>query len=508
MPLFEKILVANRGEIAVRVLRACRELGIGTVAVHSEPDAEALHVQLADEAVLLGPAPSAESYLRIDRILEAARATGAQAIHPGYGFLAERAAFAEAVEDAGLVFLGPRGRTIRAMGDKTEARRRMQAAGVPIVPGLVEPLDDADAAVAAAAEMGYPVLLKASAGGGGKGMRVVEEPDALPRAFDAAQREAVAAFGDGAVYLERHLSRPRHIEIQVLGDQHGAVVHLGERECSVQRRHQKLLEEAPSAVLSPEERVAMGAAAVKAAEAVNYRGAGTVEFLYQDGEFFFLEMNTRIQVEHPVTEAITGIDLLQWQIRVAAGEKLAFTQDDISLTGHSIECRVTAEDPFNGFLPATGRIDRLEIPSGPGVRWDGGVAEGFEVGLNYDPLLGKLVVHAESREAAIARLERALDELIVRGVETCLPFHRRLVRHPAFRAGELTIRFLEEYPEVLEPGSDGGPDARIAAIAAVLLEERHRSSRVAGRVGAAQAGHAGNGLSAWRASGWPWRGST
>ncbi len=508
MPLFEKILVANRGEIAVRVLRACRELGIATVAVHSEPDADALHVQLADEAVLLGPAPSAESYLRIDRILEAARQTGAQAVHPGYGFLSERAAFAEAVEEAGLVFLGPRGKTIRAMGDKTEARRRMQAAGVPIVPGLVDPLEDADAAVAAAAEMGYPVLLKASAGGGGKGMRVVEDPADLPRAFDAAQREAVAAFGDGAVYLERYLTRPRHIEIQVLGDQHGAVVHLHERECSVQRRHQKLLEEAPSAVLTPDERAAMGAAAVKAAEAVNYRGAGTVEFLYQDGEFFFLEMNTRIQVEHPVTEAITGIDLLQWQIRVAAGEKLAFTQDDISLSGHSIECRVTAEDPFRGFLPATGRIDHLEIPAGPGVRWDGGITEGFEVGLNYDPLLGKLVVHAHTREAAIARLERALDELVIRGVETCLPFHRRLVRHPAFRSGELSIRFLEEHPEVLEPESEGGADPRIAAIAAALLEHERRGAQVASRIGGSGATGASSRLSSWRASGWPWRGAT
>jgi acetyl-CoA carboxylase biotin carboxylase subunit len=501
MPLFQKILVANRGEIAVRILRACRELGIPTVAVYSEPDADALHVQLADEAVLLGPAPSAESYLRIDRILDAARATGAEAIHPGYGFLAERAAFADAVEEAGFVFLGPPGATIRAMGDKTEARRRMQAAGVPIVPGLVDPLQDAKAAVEAAEAMGYPVLLKAAAGGGGKGMRVVHDSEALPRAFDAAGREALAAFGDGSVYLERYLERPRHIEIQVLGDTHGNVVHLHERECSVQRRHQKLVEEAPSPVLSPDERAAMGAAAVRAAETVSYRGAGTVEFLYQDGEFFFLEMNTRIQVEHPVTEYITGIDLVQWQIRVAAGERLAFDQSEIPLAGHSIECRITAEDPFHGFLPATGTVEYLEIPSGPGVRWDGGIAQGSEVGLNYDPLLGKLVVHAESRAAALDRLERALDELVIRGVETCLPFHRRIVRHPEFRSGDLSIRFLEEHAALLEPGPSGGADRSVAAVAATLLEHEYRATRSAPRIGA---GSASGALPAWRASGWPW----
>lgn len=503
MPLFDKILVANRGEIAVRILRACRELGIATVAVHSDADATAPHVLLADEAVRIGPAPSAESYLRIDRILEAARATGARAIHPGYGFLAERAPFAEAVEDAGLVFLGPTADTIRSMGDKTEARRRMQAAGVPIVPGLVDPLADADAAVAAAAEMGYPVLLKAAAGGGGKGMRVVDDPAALPRAFEAAAREAQAAFGDGSVYLERYLTRPRHIEIQVLGDTHGRVVHLAERECSIQRRHQKLVEEAPSAVLTPEERAAMGAAAVRAAEAVDYRGAGTVEFLYQDGEFFFLEMNTRLQVEHPVTELVVGLDLVQWQIRVAAGEALPFTQDDVSLAGHAIECRITSEDPFHGFLPSTGRVDRIEVPTGPGVRWDGGIDEGFEVGLHYDPLLGKLIVHAATREAAIDRMARALDELVIRGVETCVPLHRRIMAHEAFREGDLSIRFLEEYPDLLEPGPSGGVEPRAAAVAAALLEHAHRASRVAPRIG----GGTSTTLPSWRASGWPWRGS-
>lgn len=501
MPLFDKILVANRGEIAVRIIRGCRELGIATVAVHSEPDARAPHVLLADEAVLLGPAPSAESYLRIDRILEAARATGAQAVHPGYGFLAERAPFAEAVEDAGLVFLGPTADTIRSMGDKTEARRRMQAARVPIVPGLVDPLADVDAAVAAARELGYPVLLKASAGGGGKGMRVVDDPAELPRAFESAAREALAAFGDGSVYLERYLSRPRHIEIQILGDTHGRVVHLAERECSIQRRHQKLVEEAPSAVLTPAERAAMGAAAVRAAEAVDYRGAGTVEFLYQDGEFFFLEMNTRLQVEHPVTELVTGLDLVQWQIRVAAGEALPFTQDDVALSGHAIECRITSEDPFHGFLPSTGRIDHVEVPTGPGVRWDGGIEPGFDVGLHYDPLLGKLIVHADTREAAIDRMARALDELVIRGVDTCVPLHRRIMAHEAFRAGDLSIRFLEEHGALLEAGPASGPDAMAAAVAAALLEHARRSGRAAPRIGA---GASTTALSGWRASGWPW----
>jgi acetyl-CoA carboxylase biotin carboxylase subunit len=498
--VFSKILVANRGEIAVRIIRGARELGVKSVAVHSEADALAPHVLLADEAVCVGPAPSAESYLRVDRLLEAAAATGAEAIHPGYGFLSERAPFAQAVEDAGLAFIGPTADTIRSMGDKTEARRRMQAAGVPIVPGLVDALESADDAVAAAEEIGYPVLLKAAAGGGGKGMRVVEVPGELPRAFEAASREAVAAFGDGAVYLERYLGRPRHVEIQLLGDTHGNVVHLAERECSVQRRHQKLLEEAPSAVLTPGERAAMGEAAVKAAQAVDYRGAGTVEFLYQDGEFFFLEMNTRLQVEHPVTEFITGIDLVHWQLRVAAGEALPFTQDEIELRGHAIECRITAESPFQGFLPATGRVDVLEVPQGPGVRWDGGIVEGSEVGLHYDPLLGKLIVSAATRAEALARLERALDEFRIEGVETCIPFHRRLVRHDAFRRGDLTIRFLEEHPELLDPGeARSAGELRALAVAGVLLEEERRRLAQPPRLKGA-----GRGLDPWQASGWPW----
>ncbi len=497
--MFSKILIANRGEIAVRIIRACRELGIRTVAVYSEVDRLAPHTLMADEAVLLGPAPSAESYLRVDRLLDAARETGAEAVHPGYGFLAERAHFARAVEDAGLVFIGPTPETIEAMGDKTEARRRMQAAGVPIVPGLVDPLEDPEEARAAAEEMGYPVLLKAAAGGGGKGMRVVERPEDLARSFEAAAREAQAAFGDGSVYLERYLARPRHIEIQVLGDAHGRVLHLGERECSVQRRHQKLLEEAPSAVLTPEQRQVMGSAAVMAAEAVSYRGAGTVEFLWEDGSFYFLEMNTRLQVEHPVTELVTGLDLVEWQLRVAWGEPLPFTQDDVTLDGHAVECRITSEDPDRGFLPSTGTVGRLEVPGGSGVRWDGGIAEGQEIGLHYDPLLGKLIVYGADREAALRRLERALDELVITGLDTCTGFHRRLIRDGDFRAGRLSIRFLDEHPDVLSGEPDEGL-MRAAAVAAALLEEddrrRHRTPRIAG--GAARE------LSAWRTAGWPW----
>ena len=503
--MFTKLLIANRGEIACRIIRGARELGIATVAVYSEADRLAPHVLLADESVLLGPAPSAESYLRIDRLLEAARVTGADAVHPGYGFLSERAPFARAVEEAGLVFVGPTAETIQAMGDKTEARRRMQDAGVPIVPGIVDAAETASEARAAAGEIGYPVLLKAAAGGGGKGMRVVETEEALERAFDAARREAQAAFGDGSVYVERYLGRPRHVEIQVLGDTHGTVVHLAERECSIQRRHQKLVEEAPSPVLTPEERAAMGEAAVKAAQAVDYRGAGTVEFLYQDGAFYFLEMNTRLQVEHPVTELVTGLDLVHWQLRVAAGEPLDFTQEDVTLTGHAVECRITSEDPARGFLPSTGVVRHLSLPQGPGVRWDGGIAPGYEVGLHYDPLLGKLVVHAPDRATAIARLRRALDELVVEGVDTCIDLHRRIAREPDFLAGDLSIRYLEEHPELLEAGSDSR-GMRAAAVAAALLAERERNGAGPVRVGGAaeQTGGGGRRLSTWRTRGWPW----
>ena len=473
------------------------------MAVFSEPDRLAPHVLEADEAYLIGPAPSAESYLRADKLIAVALAAGAEAIHPGYGFLAERASFAADVEAAGLIFVGPTADTISSMGHKTEARRRMADAGVPIVPGLTEALADPAEALRAAGEIGYPVLLKASAGGGGKGMRVVEGPDDIERAFDAAVREATAAFGDGAVYLERYLDNPRHVEIQVLGDSHGNVVHLAERECSIQRRHQKLVEEAPSVVLTPEERAAMGQAAVMAAQAVNYRGAGTVEFLYQNSEFFFLEMNTRLQVEHPVTELVTGVDLVDWQLRVASGEKLDFTQDDITLSGHAIECRITSEDPQSGFLPSTGVVAHLEVPTGPGVRWDGGIQEGFEVSLHYDPLLAKLIVHGPSREMAIARMARALDELVISGIDTCAPFHRRVMDEPDFQEGRLTIRYLDEHPELLEPDADES-SLVAAAVAAALLEEEDRQRHRSPRIGTSN----GSGMSPWRAATLPGRDRT
>jgi len=474
----------------VRIIRACKELGVRAVAVYSEPDRHAPHVMLADEAHLAGPAPSSESYLRVDRLLEIARTADVDAIHPGYGFLAERAPFARAVEEAGFIFVGPSAETIAAMGDKTEARRRMQEAGVPIVPGTTEPVADAEAALRIAESMGYPILLKAAAGGGGKGMRVVADAAALPRALDAARREAEGAFGDGSVYLERYLDRPRHIEIQLLGDTHGNVVHLGERECSIQRRHQKLVEEAPSPVITPDLRAAMGEAAVRAARAVAYRGAGTVEFLFQDGAFHFLEMNTRIQVEHPVTELVTGLDLVQWQLRVAGGEALPFGQSDIEFRGHAIECRITAESPDDGFLPSTGRIGYLEVPSGPGVRWDGGISSGFEVGLHYDPLLGKLIVHAPTRAAAIDRMARALGEFVLDGVETSIGFHLRVMAEPDFRGGDLTIRFLEEHPGLTRrPESPGTPeDRRAAAALAALLETERRASLRPPRIGPRSAG--------------------
>jgi acetyl-CoA carboxylase biotin carboxylase subunit len=496
--LIGSVLIANRGEIAVRIARGARECGIRTIAVYSEADRLAAHVLEADEAYCIGPAPSAESYLRGDAIIELALAKGVEAIHPGYGFLAERADFAATVEAAGLIFIGPLSETIAAMGDKTEARRRMAAAGVPIVPGLTDAVASPDEAAEAADTIGYPVLLKALAGGGGKGMRVVEAPDDLKRAFEAASREALAAFGDGSVYLERYLARPRHIEIQVLGDAHGNVVHLAERECSIQRRHQKLIEEAPSPVLSEEDRARMGETAVRAAQAVDYRGAGTIEFLYENGEFFFLEMNTRLQVEHTVTELVTGLDLVEWQFRVASGEKLTFAQEDVRLSGHAIECRITSEDHIGGFLPSTGTVTHLEVPTGPGVRWDGSVLEGGEVSLHYDPLLAKLIVSAPTRIGAIDRMARALDELVIAGVETCAPFHRRVMDEADFRSGDFTIRYLEEHPDLLEP--DHPEDQLVpAAIAAAMLEHEHRRLR-APRMRM----NSGSPMSAWRRTGSVW----
>jgi acetyl-CoA carboxylase biotin carboxylase subunit len=472
-----KVLVANRGEIAVRIIRACRELGIKSVAVYSDADARAPHVRAADEAIHIGPAPSAESYLKGDRIIEAAKSTGADAIHPGYGFLSEREWFARAVRDAGLVFVGPPAEAIAAMGSKTAARQLAVAANVPVVPGTTEPLRDAADAREIAERFGYPVLLKAAAGGGGKGMRVVREERELEGALESARREARNAFGDDAVYVEKYIVGPRHVEMQILGDQHGTMLSLGERECSIQRRHQKMIEEAPSVAVTPELRRAMGDTAVRAASAAGYVNAGTCEFLLdRDGQFYFLEMNTRLQVEHPVTELVTGIDLVQWQLRIAAGEKLPFTQDSIVPRGWAIECRITSEDPANGFLPSTGHVGFMQLPSGPGVRWDGGIEVGSEIGLHYDPMLAKLIVWAPSRDAAIQRMHRALLELTIEGVETSRDFHLRVMEDEEFRRGAIEIQWLERRLPSLLNAKPPESVERIAAIIAALLAERERSA--------------------------------
>ncbi len=462
------VLIANRGEIAVRIIRACRDLGLETVAVYSDADRLAPHVRLADRAYRVGPPPSAESYLRIDKLLEVARESGADAIHPGYGFLSERASFARAVTEAGLTFIGPKRESIEQMGDKTAARQLMIRHGVPTVPGTEDAIDDVATAERIAAEIGYPVLIKAAAGGGGKGMRVVAEPGELGRSMTAARNEAQSAFGDGRVYIEKYVLEPRHIEIQVLADAHGHTVHLGERECSVQRRHQKVVEEAPSAIVGPELRAEMGAAAVRAAEACGYIGAGTIEFLVDaERKFYFLEMNTRLQVEHPVTELVTGIDLVKAQLRVAMGEPLGFTQADVTMTGHAVECRVYAEDPLNNFLPSIGRLERLVPPSGPGVRVDSGVEQGMTIPIYYDPMIAKLATFGLDRTAALDRMRGALDEYVVVGVQTTIPFCRFVIDHPAFRSGAFTTGFVAEHfrPELLQPSADD-PLAALAALVA------------------------------------------
>ncbi len=472
-----RVLVANRGEIALRIIRACHEAGLEAVAVYSEVDRLSPHVRAADRAVDLGPPPAAESYLNIPKLLAAARDTECQAVHPGYGFLSERAPFAVAVADAGLVFVGPPPAAIRAMGDKTEARRRMQAAGVPIVPGTTRPVADPAEARREARRIGYPVLLKAVAGGGGKGMRLVREEEELARAFQAARSEAEKAFGAGEVYLEKHLERPRHVEIQVLADTHGRVVALGERECSIQRRHQKLIEEAPSVAVSPALRRRLSDAATAAASAVGYLGAGTVEFLLAPGgEFYFLEMNTRIQVEHPVTEMVYGVDLVREQLRVAAGEPLSVHGGTLLPRGHAVECRITAEDPFNDFLPVTGVVRYLRVPDGPGIRWDGGVEAGNAVTLYYDPLLAKLIAWGATRDLAVQRMQRALRELVIVGLPTSQAFHLRVMAHEGFRRGEIDITYLErEGPRLLT--CELRPElARPLAIAAALLAEECRSA--------------------------------
>ena len=447
---FDKILIANRGEIALRILHTCAEMGIATVAVHSTIDRQALHVQLADESVCIGPPHSGKSYLNIPNIIAAALTRNATAIHPGYGFLAENARFAEICADHNLVFIGPTKEAMLSMGDKSTAKKTMQQAGVPTVPGSKGLLQDETEAIAKAQEIGYPVMIKATAGGGGRGMRLVEDETQLVSLFRAAQGEAEAAFGNGGVYLEKFIECPRHIEFQILADSHGNVIHLGERDCSVQRRHQKLLEEAPSAVLNPVLRAKMGEAAIKAAKSINYVGAGTVEFLLdKSGNFYFMEMNTRIQVEHPVTEVVTGLDLIAEQIRVAQGEKLRYTQEDIKLKGHAIECRINAEDPDHNFRPQPGRISAYLPPGGPGVRMDSHVYTDYEIPPYYDSLIGKLIVWGENREVAIQRMKRALRECAITGIPTTIGFHQKILETPAFLEGEVYTNFIQEH---LMPG--------------------------------------------------------
>jgi len=471
---FHRVLVANRGEIAVRIIRAAAELGLETVAVFSEVDRSAPHVQLATQAWPIGPAPASESYLRADKLLDVARRSGADAVHPGYGFLSENAGFAQAVMDAGLVWVGPPPSAIASMGSKTGARRIMQAAGVPLVPGTVDPITDPEILLQTAAEIGYPVMLKAASGGGGKGMRRVDDPADLLRAFESARSEAIQSFGDDAVYLEKCVVEPRHVEVQVLADAHGNVVHLFERDCSVQRRHQKVVEETPCPVLAEPTRQAMCAVAVQAARAVGYVGAGTVEFLYgADGSFYFLEMNTRLQVEHPITEMITGIDLARAQFQVAQGDPLPWRQEEITATGHAIECRIYAEDPSNGFLPCPGLIERYREPGGPWVRVDSGVTTGTDVTVHYDPMIAKLVVWGRTRTECIQRTDRALREYRVTGIRTSIGFFRAVLADPDFLSGHYSTAFITpERLAALAPGRDD----EVAAIAAAIaqFERDHR----------------------------------
>jgi len=443
--MFKKVLIANRGEIALRVIWACRELGIKTVAVHSEADRDALHVRWADEAVCIGPAPSAQSYLNIPQIISAAEITNVDAIHPGYGFLSENPHFAEVCRECNITFIGPSPEVIKTMGDKSEAKRTMKAAGVPVTPGSEGLIEDEDAAVKEAGRIGYPVLIKATAGGGGRGMRVAYNQDELLNAYNTARAEAEAAFKNSGVYLEKYIANPRHIEIQVLGDNYGNVIHLGERECSIQRRHQKLIEESPSPAISYELRQEMGRVAVDACRRIGYSNAGTIEFLLdEDGSFYFMEMNTRIQVEHPVTEMVTIDDLVAAQIRIAAGEELNQTQDQLIFVGHAIECRVNAEDPVT-FTPSPGRITTLNLPSGAGVRVDTAIYDGYFVPPYYDSLIAKVVVHSRSRERAIARMRRALESMVVEGVKTTIPLHLKILNDPDFIAGNFSTRFMDRF---------------------------------------------------------------
>ena len=496
--MFNKILIANRGEIALRVMRACREMGVRTVAVYSDADRKALHVRYADEAYHIGPAPSTESYLRIDRIMDVARRSGAEAIHPGYGFLSENEEFARACEAAGIVFVGPPAAAMKLMGSKTASRQAVIQAGLPAVPGMERNIDSLEEVRRIASEIDYPVMLKAAAGGGGKGLRLVRSAPELESAYRNARSEAQNAFNDSSVYLEKYIERPRHVEIQVLGDRHGNLIHLGERECSLQRRHQKVMEECPSPVVDEALRRRMGETAVRIAKLAGYVNAGTVEFLVdQDHNFYFLEMNTRLQVEHPVTEMATGVDLVKEQLRIAAGEPLRLGQEDVRLRGAALECRVYAEDPANNFFPSPGLITRLRVPSGPGVRDDGGVYEGWTVPLDYDPLLSKLVVWGSDRAEAIARMRRALGEYEVSGIQTNILFFLRLLEHPDFVAGRLDTGLVDR---VLAggwmPGAGRSGEAELAAMLAAALDLSRNVQKAAGSKRATPGA-----ASAWKGSG-------
>jgi len=494
--MFKKILIANRGEIAVRIIRACQELGIATVAVYSEVDRNALHVRYADEAYCIGPAPSRESYLRVDKILDVARRTGADAIHPGYGFLAEREDFAQACADEGIVFIGPSPSAIAAMGDKAVARATVIKNGVAVIPGTEGEADLSDEELLAIApSIGFPLLIKASAGGGGKGQREVRDIESMPGLLAAARRESESSFGDGRVYLERLVEAARHIEFQLLGDHYGNIIHLGERECSLQRRRQKLVEESPSVALDPELRARMGDMAVKAAQAVNYFNAGTIECLLdKHGNYYFMEMNTRLQVEHPITERVTGVDIVKEQIRIARGRKLRYTQEDIKQTGWAIECRINAEDPFQNFMPSTGVVSHIHFPTGPGIRIESGVYEGFEITPYYDSMIAKLICWGDTRGEALMRLRRALSEIRIMGVKTNIPFHQQLIQSTRFQAGQFDTRFVEDRFEMQDEQME---NAHIAAAAATLIAHNH-AKHAAEQIGKTE----GNG----RSNAWKWAG--
>ncbi len=481
MGKIQKLLVANRGEITLRIMRTAREMGIKTVAVFSEADRNALHVRYADEAVLIGPPPSSQSYLVIDKIIAAAKQTGADAIHPGYGFLSENEDFAKRCEDEGIIFIGPSSHAIELMGSKLAAKAAVAKFNVPLVPGTSEPIDDVSKAKKIAKEIGYPILIKASAGGGGKGMRVVENEASFDEQMERATSEAKSAFGDGSVFIEKYITKPRHIEFQIFGDKQGHVVHLFERECSIQRRHQKVVEEAPSSILTPEKRKAMGEAAINVAKACGYYGAGTVEFILDDTlEFYFLEMNTRLQVEHPVTEEITGLDLVRLQIRVAEGNPLPFVQEDLKIKGHAVEVRVYAEDPANNFLPDIGTLTTYRRPQGHGVRVDDGFEQGMDIPFYYDPMIAKLICHAENREEAIAKMIRAIDEYEITGLETTLGFCQFVMKHEAFRSGNFDTRFVENYftPILAKPAPVEIEEKLAAVLATTLMNGKAKATSI------------------------------